>query len=278
METNRTKVALVINEFAFNSLTLSFINSAQEVSIKVEEDTSYVKWCRNDAPQLDAATTCLIFQQTEIDHYNGDHKEGMPGAEDKFTAVADPVHEMPKDPATNHWSSPNAHDPSGAENFLAPVIRIHGVTMEGHSVMAHIHDFYPYFYIMAPPDSKKTDARNELINEPALQIELVQMANIYGFNNNEKVPFIKITVALPTLVSIKCASRKGTSSEPEKDPANNIQNFDLYYLINRVVALKVERFPFLGRHRTDISRFIDINMEGRVQFDLFLVLLREYKL
>jgi hypothetical protein len=31
-------------------------------------------------------------------------------------------------------------------NPEAPVLRMYGVTMEGHSVLAHIHDFSPYFY------------------------------------------------------------------------------------------------------------------------------------
>lgn len=407
-------------------------DAVQEVPIEVEEDTSYVKWCRNDAPPLDPATTCLIFQQIEIDHYIGDHKEGMPGA----------------------------------GNSIGAIMRIYGVTVEGHSVMAHVHGFTPYFYIMAPTGFKEeqlpsfqkklkalalTDKRNDAITEPVLQIELVEKANMYGFNNNEKVPFLKITVALPTLVSslarslersgsvfgfpsdsiqcfesnidfvirfmvdtkvvgcnwielpagkytvradkiekfsrcqyevdiawnefvsyapedewakvapfrilsfdIECAGRKGIFPEPEKDPviqiANmvirqgekepflrviftlgtcapivgtavmsykkeedllkawadfirtvdpdiltgyNIQNFDLYYLINRAAALKVKTFPYLGRVKTAISRVKkkilqskqlgkrenkDINIEGRVQFDLLLVLLREYKL
>uniref|UniRef100_T1K7Q7 DNA polymerase delta catalytic subunit n=1 Tax=Tetranychus urticae TaxID=32264 RepID=T1K7Q7_TETUR len=122
--------------------------------------------------------------------------------EDKFTAVEDPVQVIPKYPAINpssiifqniniaYYCDDNIDDPPG------------------HFVMAHMYDFYPYFYIMAPPALALTDARNELINELVLQVELVQMANMYGFNNNEQVPLIKITVALPKLVnSIQCFER-----------------------------------------------------------------------
>ncbi|XP_053205338.1 DNA polymerase delta catalytic subunit-like [Panonychus citri] len=407
------------------------IDVGPEALIEVEEDASHVKWSRNDAPSLDSSTTPLIFQQIEIDHYIGDHKEGMPGV----------------------------------VNSVGPIMRVYGITMEGYSVMAHVHGFTPYFYIVAPPGFKEeqlpnmqkklktlalTDKRNDAINEPILQLELVNKANMYGYGNNEKIPFIKITVAVPSLVGsvsrilersggmfgfpadiqcfesnidfdirfmvdtkvvgcnwielpvgkykvradkltklsrcqyevdiawndfisyapedewskvapfrilsfdIECAGRKGIFPEPEKDPviqiANmvirqgekepflrviftlgtcapivgtvvmsykkeedllkawaefvrtvdpdiltgyNIQNFDLYYLINRAATLKVKTFPYLGRVKTSVSRVKkkilqskqlgkrenkDINIEGRVQFDLLLVLLREYKL
>uniref|UniRef100_A0AAZ3SUZ9 DNA polymerase n=1 Tax=Oncorhynchus tshawytscha TaxID=74940 RepID=A0AAZ3SUZ9_ONCTS len=73
----------------------------------------------------------------------------------------------------------------------------------------------------------------------------------------------------------------------------NIQNFDLPYLLNRAATLKVKLFPYLGRVQGIKSVLRDssfqskqmgrrenkiLNMEGRVQFDLLQVLLRDYKL
>uniref|UniRef100_A0A4W5LPS0 DNA polymerase n=1 Tax=Hucho hucho TaxID=62062 RepID=A0A4W5LPS0_9TELE len=73
----------------------------------------------------------------------------------------------------------------------------------------------------------------------------------------------------------------------------NIQNFDLPYLLNRAATLKVSLFPYLGRVQGIKSVLRDssfqskqmgrrenkiLNMEGRVQFDLLQVLLRDYKL
>ncbi|XP_077476074.1 DNA polymerase delta catalytic subunit isoform X2 [Stigmatopora argus] len=73
----------------------------------------------------------------------------------------------------------------------------------------------------------------------------------------------------------------------------NIQNFDFPYLLNRAATLKANLFPYLGRMRGIKSVLRDlnfqskqmgrrenkvINMEGRVQFDLLQVLLRDYKL
>ena len=73
----------------------------------------------------------------------------------------------------------------------------------------------------------------------------------------------------------------------------NIVNFDLPYLINRAAALKISSFPYLGRIRGAVTRIKDkvfqskqtgtreskeINIEGRVQFDVMAVLMRDYKL
>ena len=35
---------------------------------------------------------------------------------------------------------------------IVPVIRLYGVTEEGHSVFTHVHGFVPYFYIPCPPN------------------------------------------------------------------------------------------------------------------------------
>ncbi|GAA6084361.1 DNA polymerase delta catalytic subunit, partial [Tachysurus ichikawai] len=81
--------------------------------------------------------------------------------------------------------------------------------------------------------------------------------------------------------------------DPDIITGYNIQNFDLPYLLNRAAALKVNYFPYLGRMKGIRSVLKDssfqskqmgrrenktVNMEGRVQFDLLQVLLRDYKL
>uniref|UniRef100_A0A8C6KEV0 DNA polymerase n=1 Tax=Nothobranchius furzeri TaxID=105023 RepID=A0A8C6KEV0_NOTFU len=81
--------------------------------------------------------------------------------------------------------------------------------------------------------------------------------------------------------------------DPDIITGYNIQNFDFPYLLNRAAALKVTYFPYLGRMRGKRSVLREssfqskqmgrrenktINMEGRVQFDLLQVLLRDYKL
>lgn len=48
------------------------------------------------------------------------------------------------DPATGE--KPKQQSPEE----IVPVIRMYGVTEQGHSVFTHIHGFVPYFYIPAP--------------------------------------------------------------------------------------------------------------------------------
>ncbi|XP_057374077.1 DNA polymerase delta catalytic subunit-like [Daphnia carinata] len=81
--------------------------------------------------------------------------------------------------------------------------------------------------------------------------------------------------------------------DPDIITGYNICNFDLPYLLNRAKHLKLREFDFLGRVKNKKSAIKEtmiqskqmgrrenksINIEGRVQFDLLLVLLRDYKL
>ncbi|CAI8049449.1 DNA polymerase delta catalytic subunit [Geodia barretti] len=81
--------------------------------------------------------------------------------------------------------------------------------------------------------------------------------------------------------------------DPDIITGYNIVNFDLPYLLNRAKALKVDLFPYLGRVRDSRTTMRDstfdsraygkrvnkiISIEGRIQFDLFQILLRDTKL
>ncbi|KAI4500436.1 hypothetical protein M0802_004398 [Mischocyttarus mexicanus] len=81
--------------------------------------------------------------------------------------------------------------------------------------------------------------------------------------------------------------------DPDIFTGYNISNFDFPYLINRAKFLNVKDFVYLGRMRDVKSVIKDqvlqskqmgrreykvINFEGRVPFDLYLVLVRDYKL
>jgi DNA polymerase delta subunit 1 len=82
-------------------------------------------------------------------------------------------------------------------------------------------------------------------------------------------------------------------ADPDIITGYNINNFDLPYLINRARHLNVKNFPFLGRVANIKSEIKEtmiqskqmgrrenktINVEGRVLFDLLLILVRDYKL
>lgn len=143
---------------------------------------------------------------------------------------------------------------------------------------------------------------------PDPQIDpVIQIANIV-IRQGEKEPFIKCIFTLNNCAPIAGTVIKSYKSEKEMleawaefirrvDPdiltGYNITNFDLDYLVSRAVKLKADRFFYLGRvtsTRTFVRKAMIqskqmgkrenkiINIEGRVQFDLLLVLLREYKL
>ena len=38
-----------------------------------------------------------------------------------------------------------------------PIARMYGITMEGNSVLCHIHGFVPYFFVPAPSNMKKDE-------------------------------------------------------------------------------------------------------------------------
>tara|TARA_R110002050_G_scaffold168720_2_gene300136 strand:+ start:2240 stop:2689 length:450 start_codon:yes stop_codon:yes gene_type:complete len=74
-------------------------------------------WERKKLSPVDPRTYSVIFQQLDAEYTMSDPVPGMPGLK------VGPV----------------------------PVIRMFGCTAEGHSVLARIHSFLPYFYIPVPP-------------------------------------------------------------------------------------------------------------------------------
>ncbi|KAJ2161568.1 DNA-directed DNA polymerase delta [Coemansia sp. RSA 552] len=136
---------------------------------------------------------------------------------------------------------------------------------------------------------------------------VIQIANVVT-NQGQTQPFIRNVFTLDT-----CAPIPGVHVLSFKDEAQmllrwaefvqacdpdivigyNTTDFDLPYLLDRAAALGAERFPFLGRIRTaktliKNARFSskaygtreskDINLEGRVQYDVLVAMRREYKL
>ncbi|KAL4658284.1 DNA polymerase delta catalytic subunit [Arapaima gigas] len=136
---------------------------------------------------------------------------------------------------------------------------------------------------------------------------VIQIASMVQ-RQGEKEPFVRTVFTLQSCASIVgsqllCFTQEWKllqswaefvrTVDPDIITGYNIQNFDLPYLLNRAATLKVNLFPYLGRVRGIKSVIRDssfqskqmgrrenktVNMEGRVQFDLLQVLLRDYKL
>lgn len=136
---------------------------------------------------------------------------------------------------------------------------------------------------------------------------VIQIANMV-IRHGDRDPFIRNIFTLNTCSAIVGSQVLSYQKEEqmltawsdfvrEVDPdiitGYNIQNFDLAFLINRAKTLRAETFPYLGRLKnikTTERRVVlqskqmgrrenkQINIEGRVIFDLLLVLVRDYKL
>lgn len=97
-----------------------------------------------------------------------------------------------------------------------PVIRCYGVTERGNSVCAFVHGFEPYFYVPTWTgfsgvddlrlfgDSLSTqlrDASREKLQRYVTNLEVVQRKSVWGYQEKKHHDFIKITVAVPSLVA-----------------------------------------------------------------------------
>lgn len=118
------------------------------------------------------------------------------------------------------YSSPKAKENGDPESKMA-VIRMFGLTMEGNSVMLNVYGFLPYFYIAVPPHPTNIEdwdlcravqnelniklrgrvRANEQVDNYVLSVDIVTRESIMSFHNNQKIPFFKITMALPKHVT-----------------------------------------------------------------------------
>ncbi|XP_071696476.1 DNA polymerase delta catalytic subunit [Rutidosis leptorrhynchoides] len=102
------------------------------------------------------------------------------------------------------------------EGDNAATISIYGVTNEGNSVCCHVHGFEPYFYISCPPGMGPDDisrfhqtlegrmreaSRSIKVPKSIIRIELVQKKSIMYYQQLSSQPFLKIVVALPSMVA-----------------------------------------------------------------------------
>ncbi|KAG0586012.1 hypothetical protein M758_2G055400 [Ceratodon purpureus] len=142
----------------------------------------FTKWRRPAVPGFDAHRSSVVFQQLEIDYIIGEsHKELCP-----------------------------------YRNGPAAVLRMFGVTQEGNSVCCNVHGFEPYFYVSCldgiEPDDvprfrstlearMRESNRNSKSQNFITKIEIVQKRSVMYYQVQKARSFLKIFVALPTMVA-----------------------------------------------------------------------------
>eukprot|EP00301_Raphidiophrys_heterophryoidea_P014617 c23049_g1_i1.p1 GENE.c23049_g1_i1~~c23049_g1_i1.p1 ORF type:complete len:1142 (+),score=357.53 c23049_g1_i1:43-3426(+) len=145
-------------------------------------------WKRPPLPAMNPATDAIHLQSIDIDYYVAQAQSGY----------------------------------LGAQSGEVPVVRIFGVTNDGHSVAAHVHGFSPYFYFDTPPgfvaakcgivrkalnDALITrasgEARDKFLRHGAelvLRVELVTKRSIMFYSDNDSISVLKVTTASPAHV------------------------------------------------------------------------------
>lgn len=187
-----------------------------------ENQNTNTKWSRPAAPIMDSKKDILVFQQLDIDHYNGQ-----------------PIHGMP-----------------GSQLAPVPIMRMYGVTMEGNSVCCHVHGFTPYFYVTVPLNFTEyscNDLKNNLnkailedlrsnkdcIKEAVLEVRLVKAKSIMYYKGDDDNTFAKVSVALPKLIApAKRLIEKMPTSFGLMDPMfyeTNI-DFDIRFMVDTAVV------------------------------------------
>ncbi|KAH9128699.1 hypothetical protein LEN26_005754 [Aphanomyces euteiches] len=144
-------------------------------------------WPRNELPQYNATEHSIRFQWIDIGMYDGE-----PLAVNPYSR-------------TQPIPGPRAGSTS--------IVRLIGVTEEGHSIMAHIHGFVPYFYASCPDGLKPSDcgvvrealdavAKKNPSDATAVQgVEIVEdKMSLYGYQFDKKVRLIKVYLTLPNFV------------------------------------------------------------------------------
>lgn len=89
-------------------------------------------------------------------------------------------------------------------------VKLFGVTEKGHSVLLHVTDFMHYLYIAAPTSFDRGDCEpykayletHLAQHQPAIySVQIVQRENLYGFQGNQKIAYLKITVTDPKYIN-----------------------------------------------------------------------------
>ena len=124
-----------------------------------------------------------------------------------------------------HWARPSLDDFNEKTDTLTfqqidaekgtlyggkATVKLFGVTESGHSVLVHVTDFMHYLYVAAPVSFTKNDVEPfKVFLESAMaqhqqaihSVQMVMRENLYGFQGNQKNPYLKITLTDPRFMN-----------------------------------------------------------------------------
>ena len=173
-----------------------------------------------------------------------------------------------------HWARPSLDDFNEKTDTLTfqqidaeegtlqggkTTVKLFGVTETGHSVLLHVTDFLHYLYVAAPVSFTKNDCEpfkayleTHLAKHQAaiFSVQLVLRENIFGFQGNQKSPYLKITVTDPKFIpALRNAIETGNANYKGlwKAAEGGILTFDsLQYVLRFMVDTKIAGMSWVG--------------------------------
>lgn len=150
-----------------------------------------------------------------------------------------------------------------------PVLRIYGVTEEGHSVLAHVHGFEPYFWTEAPDDLSSANMeriKKKLSN--VTRIEVCDRESIMHYTGKGPSKFLKIFTQIPKNVA---ALRNSIEKSVIEDITGSNQTYEsnipfaLRFMIDTgIVGMGWVELPpnsYLKRDRKESTSQIEVDVK-----------------
>ncbi|KIJ65720.1 hypothetical protein HYDPIDRAFT_39637 [Hydnomerulius pinastri MD-312] len=177
----------------------------------------------------------------------------------------------------------NATDPATGRTML----RMFGVTEAGHSVLANVTNFLPYFYIPVPRgfDKSDLDSLADALNNSAgsqyvIGMEIVQKRTLWGYRGDDWIPFMKLTISEPkSLPKIRGLFERGEASfrdffplgQPYPTYESNIAYTLRFMIDTKVVGMNWIEIP-AGKYKllSQEEKRSSCQIELNVRWDAFI--------
>lgn len=138
-------------------------------------------------------------------------------------------------------------------------VKLFGVTEAGHSVLLHVTDFLHYLYVAAPVAFTKNDCEpfkiflesNLAQHQAAIHsVQMVMRENLFGFQGNQKSPYLKITVTDPKFINrLRTAIESGNANYKGlwKVADGGILTFDsIQYVLRFMIDTKISGMSWVS--------------------------------
>jgi len=210
-----------------------------------------------------------------------------------LTCLDKPCLELMQVDIDYYSEAPNPQFWGPSAESKVPVVRMYGVTIEGNSVLAHIHGFMPYFWVQCPDDMVDTEVfkasleqqlqdsgNRDKLNNNVLKVEIASKSTLMYYQAEGLKPFFRVTVALPALVSTsRSIIERGfqlTSNQFFQATTSYETNipFVLRFMVDRHIVgggwVKLENFQVRGKDKCKgaCQVEVDVNYESVEAIDL----------